>query len=278
MSRKIDLTGQVFGYLTVLEPDDSPGNKRTKWICVCKCGNSVSVFTYHLNNGKTTSCGCKRYETKNQTHGMRHTRIYEIWCGMKSRCYNTDKKSYAKYGARGITVCDEWKNNFEAFYEWAISNGYEADLSIDRIDPNKEYCPSNCRWITHAEQQRNRTNNIFVEHNGETKTLSEWCRIMNEPYAKIHSRMKSCLYHCGKYDFDDLFSPKKHERIYTEKYYNRNHFHKRIGQYTADGKLVKYWESTVEAESDGFNKTAITNCLRGRSKTSGGYVWRYAEE
>lgn len=278
MSRKVDLTGQKFGYLTVLRFDENPSNKRTKWICACKCGNLASVQTQQLKQGKTISCGCRRYETKNQTHGMRHTRLYAIWCGMKKRCSNESEKSYSRYGGRGITVCEEWASDFIPFYNWSMENGYEEHLTIDRIDNEKGYCPENCRWITQAEQQGNKTNNILVEHNGETKTLAEWCRIMDQPYQRIHDRMKSALYHYGEFCFDDLFYPKKKERIYTENFYKRKHFSKKIKQYSTDGVFIKDWSSIVEAGNSGFNKNAITACLKGRTKTSGGYVWRYAGE
>lgn len=278
MSKELDLTGRRFGKLVAVQIDTSPNLKKRKWVCLCDCGNSVSVATNHLTSGKTISCGCRRYETKNQTHGMKQTRIYSIWCGMKKRCNNPNDKNFPKYGGKGISVCKEWEEDFVAFNCWSLLNGYADDLTIDRIDNSKGYCPENCRWSTKGEQQRNKTNNVLLEHNGETKTLAEWCRIMNEPYPKIHGRIKSALYHYGKYDFDDLFFPKKKEKIYTEKFYNRKHYSKRIGQYSKDGKLIKIWNSTVEAANNGFNKTAITNCLRGRAKTSGGYIWRYAEE
>lgn len=278
MSRKVDLSGQKFGYLTVLRFDENPENKRTRWICSCKCGNITSVQTQQLKQGKTISCGCRRYETKNQTHGMRKTRIYSIWCGMRARCFRKSDKNYERYGAAGISICDEWKNDFVSFYNWSMGNGYAEDLTIDRKDNAKGYCPENCRWITQGEQQRNKTNNVLLEYNGETKTLSEWCRIMGEPYSKIHGRIKSALYHYGKYDFEDLFFPKKKQRIYTEKFYNRKHYSKKIAQYTKEGEFIRFWNSTVEAGNAGFNKTAITNCLKGRVKTSGGYVWRYAGE
>lgn len=278
MSKRLDFTGQKFGYLTVVEIDPTVKNGRTNWKCLCKCGNYTTVVAYQLRSGKTISCGCRRYETKNQTHGMKHTRLYETWCGMKKRCYNHNEPCYFRYGGKGITVCDEWKYDFMSFYNWSMENGYSDELTIDRIDNSKGYAPDNCRWITHAEQQRNKTNNVFIEHNGETKTLAEWCRIMGEPYPKIHGRIKSALYHYGKFDFDDLFFPKKKKPIYTEKFYNRKHYSKRIAQYSKDGVFIRFWNSTVEAGNSGFNKTAITNCLKGRVKTSGGYIWRYAGE
>ena len=278
MSKRLDLTGQKFGYLTAIEIDPTVKNGRTNWKCLCKCGNYTTVVAFQLRSGKTTSCGCRRYETKNQTHGMKHTRIYSIWCGMKARCYGKSDKNYSRYGAVGISVCDEWKDDFMSFYNWSIQNGYTDELTIDRINNSLGYCPENCRWATREEQQRNKTNNIFVEHNGETKTLAEWCKIMDQPYQRTHDRMKSAIYHYGTFCFDDLFFPKKKKPIYTEKYYNRKHYSKKIAQYSKEGEFVRFWDSTVEAGNSGFNKTAITNCLKGRVKTSGGYIWRYAGE
>lgn len=211
-------------------------------------------------------------------HGMKNTRIYEIWCGMKKRCYNKNSKSFEKYGAKGIIVCDEWKNDFLNFYNWSVKNGYSENLTIDRINNNGNYEPSNCRWITHREQQRNRSNNIYLEHESQIKTLAEWCAIMNEPYNKIHSRIKSSLYHNGKFDFDDLFFPKPTKRIYTERYYNRKHYTRPINQYSKDGKFIKRWNSIAETQNYGFNKNAIVACCKGTYKTSGGYVWKYAED
>lgn len=276
--KKVDLTGQKFGYLTVLRFDENSENKRTKWICSCKCGNLTSVQTQQLKSGKTISCGCRRYETKNQKHGMKKTRIYSIWCGMKKRCYQKNDKTYKRYGETGISVCDEWKNDFMSFYNWSIQNGYADDLTIDRKNNNLGYSPENCRWATKEEQQNNKTNNVIIDHDGESKTLAEWCRIMNQPYSRIHDRMRSAIYHYGTFCFDDLFYPKKKERIYTEKFYNRKHYSKKIAQYSTDGVLIKIWNSTVEAGNNGFNKTAITNCLKGRVKTSGGFIWKYAGE
>ena len=211
-------------------------------------------------------------------HGMKHTRIYEIWCGMKKRCYNQNSKNFPQYGGKGIIVCDDWKNDFLKFYDWSMKNGYQENLTIDRIDNNGNYEPSNCRWITHKQQQRNRTNNIYLEHNGETKTLSGWCIIMNEPYKRIYSRIKSALYHYGKYDFNDLFYLKPIKKIYTEKYYKRKHYTRKINQYSKNGDLIKKWDSVKEVEKSGFNRNAVTSCCRGRSKTSGGYIWKYAED
>lgn len=164
--KRIDLTGQRFGRLTVIERDGTDKNGRNvMWLCVCDCGGTTRTTTTHLRNGHAQSCGClfreklieggekTRFAT---THGKSRTRLYRILTGMKSRCYNPQSHKYPLYGARGITVCDEWKNSFQAFYEWAIANGYSDDLSIDRIDNDRGYSPNNCRWSTVTEQNRNR--------------------------------------------------------------------------------------------------------------------------
>ena len=121
---------------------------------------------------------------------MKHTRIYEIWCGMKKRCYNENDRSYARYGGRGITVCEEWKNDFSAFYNWAMQNGYAENLTIDRIDNSKGYCPDNCRIATWSEQQNNSRNNHRITINGETHTLTEWCEKRDINPATVLSRIK----------------------------------------------------------------------------------------
>jgi hypothetical protein len=168
MGSLVDLTGKRFGRLIVKERALTD-RKRTTWVCQCDCGKQKTVRASDLRSGHTQSCGCLHKEivatssfvhrVDTTSHGKSRTRIYGIWSGIKTRCYNKHWKNHKNYGGRGISVCEEWRNNFQAFYDWAMSNGYSDELTIDRIDVDGNYEPSNCRWITLAEQQKNRTNN-----------------------------------------------------------------------------------------------------------------------
>lgn len=142
-------------------------------------------------NGKTNKVGDRRGCTV--THGKSDTRLYECWTDMKKRCYNAKNKRFDRYGGRGIIVCDEWKNDYVAFEKWALENGYGVSLTLDRIDVNGNYEPTNCRWVTMAEQQRNTSRNHFITANGETKTISEWARqlgvspdLIKDRISKLH--------------------------------------------------------------------------------------------
>lgn len=168
MGKYEDLTGRRFGMLTVISRADNRGTQ-VMWNCLCDCGSISIACGNNLRRGSTRSCGCQC-----KKHGKKGTRLYSIWGGMKARCYRPTHMWYKRYGGRGIRVCDEWKNDFQAFYEWAMANGYSDELTLDRIDINKGYSPDNCRWATQITQKNNRSNNVLIEINGKTQTLGEW--------------------------------------------------------------------------------------------------------
>lgn len=178
MGKFKDLTGQRFGRLTVAERAESTNRRRVKWLCKCDCGNEVIVSGDDLHSGNTKSCKCLRSENSRQihkTHGLTNTRLHNIWSRMIDRCCNPQSKFYNSYGGRGISICVEWRNSFQAFYDWAKANGYAETLSIDRIDNDGNYCPENCRWATAKEQSNNRRSNTLVTMNGKTQTVTHWC-------------------------------------------------------------------------------------------------------
>lgn len=187
-----DLTGQKFNHLTVIEYIGQRKG-RTMWRCQCDCGNEIEVDSSSLKSGNTTACGCRQSIGwgNGKTHGKIRTRIYRIWRGMKDRCTNPNNPYYKNYGGRGITVCKEWKDNFQAFYDWAIANGYADDLTIDRIENNGNYEPSNCRWVDRFEQMSNTRSNRNIEYKGKTQTLAQWARELNFPYYILDGRINN---------------------------------------------------------------------------------------
>jgi hypothetical protein len=130
------------------------------------------------------------------------SRLYNIWRGMKKRCYLVSDKDYTLYGGRGIVICDEWKNNYDAFAEWSINNGYNETLTIDRINTNGIYEPSNCRWVDMKTQERNRRNNLYIT---ETKNLSEWCEVLDYPYKKAKERCRTLRRSNKPITFESVF-------------------------------------------------------------------------
>ena len=193
---KIDLIGQKFERLTVIENVGSKPNGSVLWKCRCDCGNEIITETRLLRSGNTKSCGCLKIDKlrertikRNTTHGGRYTRLYRTWAHMIWRCENPNADAYPLYGGRGIKVCDAWKNSFESFRDWAESSGYNDSLSIDRIDPDGNYEPANCRWVTMEEQQINKRNNHYLTFRGKKKTISEWSRETGIKSATIQRRI-----------------------------------------------------------------------------------------
>lgn len=188
----IDMTGEKYGKLLVIEYAGKTPRGISLWKCKCDCGTEVIVQSSNLRNGHTKSCGCFRVEwcKENCTkHGLEHTRLYSIWSDMIYRCHNQENPNYERYGGRGISVCCEWRNDVRAFYDWAINNGYSDDLTIDRVDNDGNYCPENCRWATKVEQASNRRSNVLITRNGETKTMKEWACCAGIPYKVVWARI-----------------------------------------------------------------------------------------
>lgn len=181
-----NLTGKKFARLTVVnDPQQGPFVD-----CLCDCGKLTTVRRYGLLNGNTKSCGCYSVEVHSTQQGKSSSRLYSIWKGMKKRCHLPTDHAFHNYGARGIYVCDEWRDNFLLFEEWAISHGYCEGLSIDRIDNDGPYSPDNCRWATSKEQGNNTRKCHYVTRNGETHSISEWSEITGIGRKTIERRLK----------------------------------------------------------------------------------------
>lgn len=173
---------------------------------VCKCGTTKAVRLDSIENGIVKSCGCykaEREKHKTLTRGGVYYQIYEVWRAIKSRCYNPKSISYRWYGAKGVTMCEDWKNNCDSFYSWAMSNGYKKGLQIDRINNDTGYYPENCRFVTPKENIRNNSTTVVVFYNGERRPLVEWVELYGLKYKRTIDRYSRGL------RGDELFSPNK---------------------------------------------------------------------
>lgn len=189
----IDLTGKQFGYWEVLKRTSNGKYNQSMWLCRCKCGNEKIVSGNDLRRGKTISCGCYRKDlisNRFSTHKQSKTRLYRIWCAIKKRCFNTNAYYYNRYGGRGITMCEEWKDNFVSFYNWSIINGYKENLSIDRTDNDGDYIPNNCRWVEPKIQQRNKHNNHREYFSGKLLCLADIAELTGYSFKAIQHRIK----------------------------------------------------------------------------------------
>ena len=209
MAEFIDMIGKRFGSLTVVEQTEDQisesGRHRKMWICECDCGNRKAVNGDNLRGGKTLSCGCLQRQIAsecNTKHGDADSRLYNIWCAIKRRCYKTYDPKYGRYGGRGIKMCAEWLCDYSAFMDWALKNGYRDDAkrgecTLDRINNDGDYTPDNCRWVTIKAQANNRSTNRHIKYKGETHTIAELAEMLDIPYERLYQR----IYRYG-YDLD----------------------------------------------------------------------------
>lgn len=191
-----DLTGKVFGRLTVIkesEPQkrkDKKGQKKM-WLCQCECGNPHITSQELLVSGSSKSCGCLVHQEHKNPESMtnKYKRIYRIYRGIINRCCNPTDQHHKYYYDRGITICDEWRNNSKSFIEWALKNGYADDLTIDRIDVNGNYEPNNCRWVSNKEQQYNKRNTRRYTIYGKEYNMKEIEEIFNVKRVTFYARV-----------------------------------------------------------------------------------------
>ena len=205
MAKFVDLSGQKFNRLTVLSlhhkkqlynKKGRPNGHLYYYLCRCDCGRTTIVAGTLLKRGSVKSCGCLRKEeqckssNKHKIHGMRSSRLYRIYQSMKGRCYYPCVKGYERYGGRGISICEEWYQDFLSFYKWSLENGYNDTLSIDRINIDGNYEPSNCRWVSPKVQGRNTRTNHRITYKGETHCLIEWAEILKINYGTLKNRIR----------------------------------------------------------------------------------------
>lgn len=209
MSKRLeDLTGQRFVRWTVIAPAEKHKTGAAQYLCRCDCGTEKVLRRSSLTSGNTQSCGCLARERSRQrgiTHGGTGSRLYRIWAGIIQRCCNENQGyEWKNYGGRGITVCEEWRNSFESFKEWAEANGYTNNLTIDRKDNDGPYAPWNCRWATVYEQSNNKRTSKRITYKGESKTVREFADEYGLAYHCLYARLK------GGWDIEKaLLTPSK---------------------------------------------------------------------
>ena len=159
------------------------------WYCVCDCGAKKVIHGTSLKSGASTMCRrCSNRSRRPRSHGLTKHPLYRIWQRIKSSTTNPNHQDYEWYGGKGVRVCEEWFNDFSKFYEWSVANGYQSGLTIDRIEVNGDYEPSNCRWVPFQTQTLNRTDNIYLTHNGTTRTIKEWSQITGIKPSTLYAR------------------------------------------------------------------------------------------
>lgn len=188
--KNVPVEGHKYNHLTAIKPVGGG-----KFLFRCDCGIEKEISGYHVVKGLTISCGScefhiKEMSEKSRTHGLSDTRFYEQYRGMLKRCYDCNAINYKDYGGRGITVCDEWRNDPAAFRDWAIENGWEEGLTLDRVNNDGPYCPTNCRWVTTKEQAKNKRSNLLLSFRGQTKIAADWADELGIPRKTLYERLR----------------------------------------------------------------------------------------
>ena len=189
MGKLIELTGKKFGRWTVVSEAGRGKRRAVTWLCRCECGTQKVISGNNLRSGNTKSCGCLSQELssrRNRTHGMYGTPVYKVWIRMRNRCNNPNNTAYKDYGGRGIKVCTRW-DSFETFY--ADMGERPKGLTIERIDNNGSYEPTNCKWATTTEQHRNTRTNRMIKYGGESKCVSAWAEELGIKYSILYGRL-----------------------------------------------------------------------------------------
>lgn len=307
MSNFIDISGQRFGMLTVTSEHESRRGQNGKtlmyWKCICDCGREIWTRGTALRYGTVKSCNHHERWSK---HRMTNSRLYTIYNDMKQRCNNPNNKAYAYYGGRGIRICDDWlgKDGFSRFSKWALENGYSDKLTIDRIDVNGNYEPSNCRWADDYTQKKNRRNSIYVKDGVKEKYLLEAANDHNIEYSVIKGRLDSgwnesdlydskplsrkVAYQGEKLDLKELSKKTGIPYNTLQSRFNNNFtdeemvkpskstLKKPVCQYSLDGQLIAEFDSATDASKEtGIRLSGIIMCCNHQRNKCGGYRWEH---
>lgn len=261
--------GEKYNRLTVLdEIDGFYGKHKVKFfVCRCDCGKVVRERKSDVLRSVIKSCGCykrditiERSTKHGASQGGKQTRLYRVWANMKRRCYDKKHKFFKDYGGREIRVCDEWRKSFSTFRDWALSNGYSDDLTIDRIDVNGNYEPSNCRWVTNAFQQNNKRDNVIIDINGEKHNITEWCRLYDLPEATIKAR----IYGYGWNPKTAIVTPVVRE--------------KRVRAFFPNGEIKEFCSAKEAGKVLSLDPKTIRGACNGYPKTYHKIKWEYIPE
>lgn len=243
------------------------GKIRARWLFKCDCGNEKEALYDDVAFGRTMSCGCLNAElrkARSTKHGCAGTRIYTEWASMKSRCYYTKNKAYQRYGGRGIKVCEEWRNSFEKFKEWALTNGYDDNLTIERKNVNGNYCPENCCWIPLSEQAKNRRTTLKTsDEEGNEVFAMDIAKENGIPMNIVVARL-----HNGWGMQEALNTPIIQQTVKR----------KVLQVSLSTGEIIAEYKSIGQAsKAIGIDRSGISRCCLGQRNKAGGYGWRYAE-